>query len=196
LHVTVSPDNASDKSVSWSSSDHNVIDVDDKGMVTARNAGKAFVIVKSKANDILKDSCEVIVLQPVTGVIISEPTITFGSIGSTKQLSATVLPNNASDKSVRWESSNVSICMVSDNGLVVAVGTGTAVVSVTTIDGGYIAVCVVTVTESDGIMTMEVDDLTGNEQIYDIQGKCIQSLQKGINIIRMNDGTIKKVIVK
>ncbi|MBQ1581576.1 MAG: Ig domain-containing protein, partial [Prevotella sp.] len=149
-----------------------------------------------KANDILKDSCEVIVLQPVTGVIISEPTITFGSIGSTKQLSATVLPNNASDKSVRWESSNVSICMVSDNGLVVAVGTGTAVVSVTTIDGGYIAVCVVTVTESDGIMTMEVDDLTGNEQIYDIQGKCIQSLQKGINIIRMNDGTIKKVIVK
>ena len=86
--------------------------------------------------------------------------------------------------------------MVSDNGLVVAVGTGTAVVSVTTIDGGYIAVCVVTVTESDGIMTMEVDDLTGNEQIYDIQGKRIQSLQKGINIIRMNDGTIKKVIVK
>ena len=96
----------------------------------------------------------------------------------------------------RKQGKNTSVCTVSGSGVVVAVGTGTTVISVTTTDGGYVAVCVATVSDSSGIMTLEIDSLTGNEEIYNVQGKRMNALQRGLNIIRMSDGTTKNVIIK
>ena len=196
LRAVVSPDNTADKSVSWSSRNSEIADVSDIGVVTAKKGGKTFIVAWANSNPNAKDSCEVTVLQPVTGVSVSDESLSFDGIGSVKQLSATVQPEDASDKSVRWESSNTAVCTVSSSGIVVAVGVGVSVVYVTTVDGGYVAVCIVTVKESDGIMTIDVDALTGNETIYDVQGKRISKLQHGINIIRMTDGTTRKVVVE
>ncbi len=196
LGVTISPDDASDKSVIWSSSDSSVAEVSESGVVTARKAGNSTISVVSVSNSEVKDICSVNVLQPVNSVSISDAMFSFDGIGGVKQLTATVLPQDASDKSVRWDSSNESVCTVSKSGIVVAVGVGTSVVTVTTVDGGFVAVCIVTVKETDGIVSIDIDSLNGNERIYDAQGKRIANLQRGINIIRMNDGSIRKVVVK
>ena len=83
--------------------------------------------------------------------------------------------------SVKWSSSDNSVVSVSEDGIVT---------------GGFVAVCIVTVNESSGILDIEIDKLTGNEQIYDAQGKKQNSIKKGLNIIRMGDGTTRKVVVK
>ena len=67
--------------------------------------------------------------------------------GETAQLTETVLPSNATDKSVTWSSSNTSVATVSSSGLVTAVSAGSAVITVTTVDGGYTDTCSVTVTQ-------------------------------------------------
>lgn len=79
----------------------------------------------------------------VTGVSLNKNSTSIVE-GSTEQLTATVTPSNATDKSVTWSSSNTSVATVS-NGLVTAVSAGTATITVTTTDGGYTATCLVTV---------------------------------------------------
>lgn len=81
----------------------------------------------------------------VTGVSLNENSISLEE-GQTEQLTATVAPSNATDKSVSWSSSNTSVATVS-NGLVTAVSAGSANITVTTTDGGYTATCAVTVTQ-------------------------------------------------
>lgn len=80
----------------------------------------------------------------VTGVTVS-PTTASLEIGGTQQLTATVSPSNATDKTVSWSTSNSSVATVSSTGLVTAVGTGSATITVTTTDGHKTATCSVTV---------------------------------------------------
>lgn len=196
LTATISPDNATDKGIVWTSSNTDIAVVNDKGVIVAMKAGKANITATSTQNQDAKDVCEVTVLQPVTGISISDSYVTMDNIGQIKELTATVKPDNASDKRVNWTSSDTSVCTVSDGGTVVATGIGTSVVTVTTVDGGFVAVCVVSVTITNGIETITIDWLDGDEQIYDTSGKQLNGLQKGLNIIRMKDGTIKKVSVR
>ena len=81
----------------------------------------------------------------VTGVSLNKNSTSITE-GKTEQLTATVAPSNASNKSVTWGSSNTSIATVS-NGLVTAVSAGTATITVITVDGGFTDTCTVTVTE-------------------------------------------------
>ena len=144
LIANVSPDNADNKALTWSSSNNQVATVDANGNVQALKAGEAWIKAVSVDNTEAKDSCKVTVIQPVTGVTISLPTIQFTNIGENIQLEATVLPEDASNKEVTWTSSNESVCMVA-NGMVVATGYGTAVVMAITKDGGFMASCSVIV---------------------------------------------------
>lgn len=80
----------------------------------------------------------------VTGVTLNQNSASITEEG-TVQLTATVSPNDASNKNVTWSSSNTSVATVS-NGLVTAVSPGTATITVTTVDGNYTATCTVTVT--------------------------------------------------
>lgn len=81
----------------------------------------------------------------VTGVTVS-PTTASLETGGTQQLTATVSPNNATDKTVSWSTSNSSVATVSSTGLVTAAGVGSATITVTTTDGHKIATCAITVT--------------------------------------------------
>lgn len=96
---------------------------------------------------------------PVSGVSVSPSTVNL-LISENIQLNETVSPANATDKSVSWSSSNNTVAAVDANGLVQAQAEGTATISVTTNDGGYVASCQVSVSSgSGGATTMHVIDI-------------------------------------
>ncbi len=82
---------------------------------------------------------------PVTGVTLDKKTLSLFT-GDSATLTATVAPENATDKTVTWVSSNPAIVTVDGSGHVKAVAAGTANITVTTTDGNKTAVCAVTVT--------------------------------------------------
>jgi uncharacterized protein YjdB len=84
---------------------------------------------------------------PVTGVTLNQTSLTL-AVGGSATLVATVLPGNASNKNVAWDSSNTGVATVS-NGTVTAIGAGQATITVTTLDGGRTATCSVTVTSGN-----------------------------------------------
>ena len=157
LVATVAPSDAcGDKSVTWSTSDSSIATVSNNGLVTAVAAGSATVTVTTTVGSHTA-TCAVEVSEPVavTSVTLDESTLDV-TVGQTRQLTATVLPSDAHDKSVTWSSSNNNIATVTSNGLVTAVSAGTANIIVTTTDGGYTAACEVTVTDP-GFTSMVIE---------------------------------------
>jgi Bacterial surface proteins containing Ig-like domains len=140
LEATVSPSDATDKTVTWTSSDPSVVSVE-SGLVKAVSAGTATVTATAGGKSA---KCEVNV-QPrvvdVTGISLNKTDLTLNP-GGTFQLEATVSPSDATDKTVTWTSSDPSVVSV-ENGLVKAVSPGYAIVTATA--GGKSARCEVTV---------------------------------------------------
>ncbi len=162
LSATVSPSDASNRNVTWSSSDSSVASVDGSGVVSAAKAGKATITVTTEDGG-FKASCTVTVAAPgVSGVSLDQNDVSL-SVGESVTLSATVSPDNASDRSVSWSSSDSSVATVSDKGAVKAVGGGTATITVTTNDGGYSDSCTVRVSkpviEVTGV-SLDADDVS------------------------------------
>ena len=135
LNVNIYPDDATDKSVIWSSSDHNVATVSENGVVTAVSIGN--VTITGKTNDGGLSTSTVITVVPlsvdVSSIIIDPITITL-DVNQEYQVNATVLPSSATDKSVIWTSSDSSIAIVSENGNIKGLSQGTAVITVTSIN--------------------------------------------------------------
>jgi len=143
------PQNATNKELIWSSSDSSVVSVDN-GLINALNEGKATITVKSK-DGYKSSSAEITVVKKspvvhVTSVSFNETTLDLLT-GDHSTLSATVLPSNASDKSVNWSSSNESVATVNNKGKITAVSAGQAIITVTTTDGGLTASCTVNITQ-------------------------------------------------
>lgn len=155
LIATVLPVDADNKNVIWTSEDETVAKVDDKGKVTGVKAGQVWIYAESE-DEGYRDGCLVTVNQPVTGLKLNKSSITFNQIGDTEQLTATVLPEDATNKDVDWSSSNQSVAIVS-NGLVVCSGFGTAVIYATTVDGDFMATCVVNAAETSGIDNVSIE---------------------------------------
>ena len=95
---------------------------------------------------------------PVTGVSLDESSITL-DVGGSKTLAATVTPEDATNKKVRWSSDNEAVATVSEDGVVTAVAGGTAVITATTHDGLFTATCTVTVNAPDAPPTITTDTL-------------------------------------
>ena len=140
LTAAVTPNNATIKTVTWESSDTDVAEVED-GLVTAVGAGEAIITVTTDDGDFTAE-CTVTVAAEVinvTGVSLDKNEIFLGKNNS-HTLIASVLPVNANNKTVTWESSNTNVAEVED-GLVTAVSNGEAIIKVTTTDGGFTAEC-------------------------------------------------------
>ena len=149
LAATVTPDNAENKSIKWSSNNEAVATVDANGTVTAKSAGTAVITATSTNGK--SAGCTVTVEKkqiPVTEVRLSESTVGIVE-GSTYKLTATVLPENTTDsKSVSWSSSNSEVATVDANGTVTAKRAGTAVITATSTNGKS-AGCTVTVSKKE-----------------------------------------------
>lgn len=148
LVATVLPSNATNKNVTWSSSNTSIATVSKSGLVTANAEGEATITATTEVGG-FKAVCKITVkddgtvLINVTGVSLNKTALTL-EINQNVTLSETVAPNNATDKSVTWKSSNPAIAKV-NNGVVTALTEGTAIITVTTNDGGFEATCEVTV---------------------------------------------------
>ena len=142
LTATVYPLNSTQKTLAWVSDHPDVASVDNEGNVTARKAGTATVTVKVAEN--VTAVCKVTVISRVTGISLSETTVELKP-GETHQLTATVLPQNASNAEVTWYSDKESVATVSQSGLVTGVGPGETTVHAVTTDGGKMATCLVKV---------------------------------------------------
>ena len=147
LTATVAPKDATDKAVTWSSSDTKIATVDARGKVTAVASGTATITVTTKDGS-KKASCTLNVEVPVvavSGVTLNKTTLEL-KVGVSETLLATVAPDNATNKEVTWKSNRKWVATVDENGKVTAVAGGSATITVTTNDGKKIATCEVTVT--------------------------------------------------
>lgn len=182
INAIITPENATRKAITWTSSDTNVATVTN-GVVKGISAGTAIITATTKDGN-FTDTCEVTVTQnAVTGIRISEKLIDLG-MGYKKQITATVMPDDATDKSVEWTSENPEIATVSDNGTITGKSYGRTVVTATTTDGGYTAKCVVRVKPID------VFDATGNNEFVlsntDSETKLVSSTAKGMSLEQTN----------
>lgn len=145
LIATVTPSNATDKSVTWTSSDPGVASVDSTGKVTALAAGSTTITVQT-TNGEFTATCTVSVTAkvPVTSVSVSPTSKTLNK-GETVTLTATVSPSTATNKNVTWSSNNTAIATVDSEGKVTGIAAGTATITVTTADGGKTATSTITV---------------------------------------------------
>ncbi len=143
LTATVNPTNATNKAVTWSSSNAAVATVSAAGVVTAVSNGTATITVTT-ADGKKTATCTVTVITPVTGVTLNKTAASL-LVGATETLTATVNPTNATNKAVTWTSSDAAVASVSAAGVVTAQAVGTATITVTTEDGKKTATCTVTV---------------------------------------------------
>ncbi len=147
LTGTVMPENATDKRVEWTSSNEAVATVAG-GVVTAITEGTATITVTTK-DGTKTAGCLITVIEedeepvPVTGVTLDKPSIELKP-GDSETLTATVVPENATNKNISWESSSDAVATVTD-GVVTAIAKGTATITVITEEGEKTAKCTVTV---------------------------------------------------
>ena len=146
LTATVTPEDAADRSVTWSSSDNSIATVSSEGVVTAIKAGTATITATTNDGSNLKATCTVTVsIMPVSSITLNLTEKTLEE-GETVNLTATVQPANASNKTLSWTSSDESVATVDANGTVTAVKEGTATITAKATDGSNAsASCTVTV---------------------------------------------------
>ena len=154
LTATVAPKDAANKKVSWKSDKPEIATVDADGKVTAMAAGEATITVTTQDQG-KTATCKVTVSNKeisVTEVTLNKSETTI-LVGGNETLTATVLPENATNQNVTWKSDKPEIASVDANGKVTGVKAGEATITVTTEDGGKTATCKVTVSETSVAVT-------------------------------------------
>lgn len=158
LTADVLPENADNRNVKWSSANTSVCFVMDNGTVVAVSEGSS-VVTATTVDGGFTDFCVVIVKlpvddkRPVTGIRLEQNSVTLSKIGETVKLKATVLPADADNPNIQWESSDRTVCLVMNDGTVVAIGAGSSIITATTEDGGFSAQCVVVVKSAPTAIT-------------------------------------------
>ena len=142
LQATVLPEDAVNKTVTWSSSNKSVATVDSNGKVTGVKAGTA--TITAKAGD-RTATCEVKVIVPVTSITLNLSSKLLRE-NETVKLTATVKPTDATYKDVTWTSDNQQVASVSSDGTVTALSEGTAIITASA--GGQTATCEITVSNN------------------------------------------------
>ena len=163
LSVNVLPGNAANQNVSFSSSNNAIATVNNSGFVTAVAAGEATITVTTQDGG-FTDTTQIIVQEENSTVMVTGVNLTPSNVGlspgQTQQLSASVLPSNATDKEVSYSSSNTSVATVSNTGLVTGVSEGQATITVTTSDGGFTDTSNITVQEENSPIAVTAINLT------------------------------------
>lgn len=170
LSATVTPENAEEKAVGWNSINTSAVTVDENGKITAVGRGSSVVFCFLKSNGEVFAKCSVTVQIPdtqpeptkpepkptepeevkVSGITLN-PNISLKiKEGGSSKITATVVPSNATNSSVKWVSSSPDVATVDDSGNVTALKEGSTTITCTAVDGsGVSASCTVTVKAKD-----------------------------------------------
>ena len=160
LTATVLPENATNKTVTWLSSDSTVASVNSEGTVTALSVGTATITATTADGTNLSASCLVTVIPILASSVSLDKSSETVMVGDSFQLTATVLPDNTTNKSVTWLSSDSTVATVDSVGNVTGVGVGVATITATTADGTNLsASCEVTVVDRV-LNLLEADDFS------------------------------------
>lgn len=143
LSVTVLPEDANNKNYSFSVGSSSIASVSAQNVVTGISKGTTTITVTSADNSNIKDTTSVTVIRRVSSMYISK-TQTSIDVGKTEKISAHVVPETANNTNFTWSTSNSSVATIDSDGTIHAISRGTATISATSEDGGYVASCVVT----------------------------------------------------
>lgn len=158
----IQPENAANKSLVWSSSDESVATVDAKGLVKALVEGKAIITAKTQDGSGQKAESQLMVSHRISKVNLDKAQLTLNT-GETQTLTASIQPDNATDRTLVWASNEEAVATMNQEGLVTGVEPGEATISATAQDGSDVsASCAVTVVltgDADGNDKLEIADL-------------------------------------
>ncbi len=165
LEYTIEPANASIQDLEWESTDEAVAKVQyssGRYVLYAYKNGTTTITATATDGSGVTASCEVTVNinYPVQGISLNHDAKTFTKAGETLQLTATIYPDSATNKTVTWKSSDEKVATVDESGLVTAVGNGTADITATTEDGNFKATCQVTVEIPELTLSLDKSELT------------------------------------
>ncbi|MDE5929187.1 MAG: Ig-like domain-containing protein, partial [Muribaculaceae bacterium] len=139
LTATIEPAGATDKSLTWASSDTDVATVDADGTVTALAVGNAVITATSVSNPEISVDCNITVVPtPVSSIVFNQTTVSLQA-GATFAFAVTVEPETATVKDIVWTSENTSIASVDENGRVTAHTLGTTTIKATAADGSGVS---------------------------------------------------------
>ena len=153
--------------LTWISSDTSVATVDENGVLTTTGLGTT--IITCTAHNGVSAQCVVTVNPMLVSDITLNETEAELMVGEKLQLEATVMPENAIDKSVTWTSTNEAVAVVSESGLVTAVGSGTCQVKATANDGsGKTASCLITVEKNNKLTVTDMTQCRGGRGVLNV----------------------------
>lgn len=185
LHMvaTILPTYVTFNKVSWSIvSGGEYASISQSGLLTAKG-GKGDVVVRvvtldgSNLSSEITIPCDVNILASDIDVRASKKTV---AVGDYLLLNAVLTPKNTTMSEVTWKSENTDVATVDENGILKAISTGTVKITATTKDGSNLSAFInITVTEASGIHGVTIEDENENTEFYDLEGRKIQTPQKG-----------------
>lgn len=187
IKVSISPQDAANKEVKWSSDDIKIANVSPTGEVSALNVGTTIVTATSVDGG-KTAKCTVIVTErkiPVSSITLDRSIIEL-EVGESTELIPTILPDDATDKSVSWDSDAPTVASVDQSGKVIALSSGCATISVKTSDGEKTAKCTIIISEKK----IAVESITLSESSLSITEGDRYTLEA---IIYPDDATNKNV---
>jgi len=136
IKATITPNDATNKSLSYTSNNESIATVSSTGLITGISGGETIITVSTTDGSNISKSIDVIVREQIESVTLSETNIEINK-GQSKIVTATITPSNAFNKTLRWESEDDSIATV-NNGVITGINVGTTKVIVSTTDGSNI----------------------------------------------------------
>jgi uncharacterized protein YjdB len=171
LYATIAPATAANKSVVWSSDSTEVVQVNQNGVLTAKTKGVA-TVTATTVDGSFTASCIIVVTRvPVTGIALDKTTASVDA-GKALALTASIAPVDATNKLVRWSSSNANIASVDSNGVVIGRSAGEAVITAVTVDGNYVATCRVNVNAVNTVVPV-TEIIMANQNITIKKGNAV-----------------------
>ena len=137
IHAKVQPENATDKNLIYTSDNEGVASVDAGGLITAKAVGSAKITIKA-ADGVSKEVSVTVTAAHISveGIVLSPDESSISLVkGTTRQISAHAIPENATDKNLTYSSDNQTVASVNAEGLITAKGIGSAHITIQAADG-------------------------------------------------------------
>ncbi|MGP1489150.1 MAG: Ig-like domain-containing protein [Peptoanaerobacter stomatis] len=199
LNITVLPENAENKDVSWSSNDEKVVTVDGYGNIICKKAGAAIITARSKSSINVYGEYRLTVKEVLVEQIDVNINNTVLSVGGKTKVMADIYPANADNKSIIWDTSDSSIATVSDKGVVKALKSGKVTIQAMASDtSGIIGTVELTIKKNESVKlkSITVTEKNGkNKEIFEFNSndsKMVLTLGRDLDVINILPNTVSK----